>query len=258
MRKTVITLSIIGCLFPLSGFAQQNNPMLQHGLSLLDRPYVAHTLERTEKEQLFTDRSGLDCTTFVECVMAMSLSAPSGNVFSEESFAENLQKIRYRNGVIDGYPSRLHYIADWVNDNVQKGIIEDITALYSTDTDTVRLFFMSTHPDKYKHLKNSPKNVAEMAAHEKRITGQEIHWLPKQKLPAGGLPWIKDGDIIMLTTNIAGLDVSHMGIAIYQQGKLHLLHSSSVEKKVVIDKRTLRNQLTQSKNVTGIRVLRIK
>lgn len=258
MKGHVIILSIIVSLVSLSVFSQQNNQMLRHGLSLLGTPYVAHTLERTEQEELFTDRSELDCTTFVESVMAMSLSTQAEQNFTEDSFAKNLQKIRYRDGIINGYTSRLHYVAEWINDNIQKGIIEDVAATYSPDRDTIRLFFMSTHPDSYKHLKNSPKNVAEMAAHEKRLSGQEIHWVPKQKLPAEGLPWIKDGDIIMLTTNIAGLDVSHMGIAIYQQDKLHLLHASSVEKKVVIDKPTLRNQLAQSKHVTGIRVVRLK
>jgi len=230
--------------------------MLKHGRSLLGTPYVAHTLERTAQEELFTSRSELDCTTFVESAMAMSLASKEDGTFSEDDFARQLEKVRYRGGVLDGYTSRLHYVADWINDNINKGIIEDITAVHSQDKDILQLSFMSTHPDSYKHLKNNPDNIARMAAIEKKLSGQEIHWIPKQKLPNEGLPWIKDGDIVMLTTNINGLDVSHMGIAIYQNGKLHLLHASSVEKKVVIDKRTLRNQLAESKRVTGIRVVR--
>lgn len=255
MRKI---LFITCCLILNTVSAQQDNLMLKHGLSLVGTPYVAHTLERTEQESLFTSRKELDCTTFVESVMAMTLSTTEDGTFSETDFAGNLQKIRYRNGVLDGYTSRLHYVADWINDNIRKGIIEDVTAEHNKDTDILQLSFMSTHPNSYKHLKTNPENVARIAEIEKKLSGQEIHWLPKQKLPNGGLPWIQDGDIIMLTTNINGLDVSHMGIAIYQNGKLHLLHASSVEKKVVVDKRTLRNQLAQSKHITGIRVLKIK
>ena len=250
-------LSIIACcLFCATVSAQEDNLMLKHAQRLLGTPYVAHTLERTEQEELFTSRSELDCTTFVESVMAMSLASKDDGSFSENDFATQLERVRYRGGVLDGYTSRLHYVADWINDNTSKGIIKDITAIHSQDKDMLRLSFMSTHPDSYKHLKNNPENIARMAGIEKRLTGQQIYWLPKQKLPNEGLPWIENGDIIMLTTNIDGLDVSHMGIAIYQNGMLHLLHASSVEKKVIVDKRTLRNQMAQSKRVTGIRVVR--
>jgi hypothetical protein len=235
---------------------QEDNVMLKHGLSLLGTPYVAHTLERTAQEELFTSRSELDCTTFVETVLAMSLCTKENGTFSEEDFAEQLRKIRYRGGVLDGYASRLHYATDWINDNIRKGIIEDITATHSQDTDTIRLFFMSGHPDNYKHLKGAPGNVTRILEIEKELTGQEVRWIPKRKLPDEGFPWIKDGDIVMLATNIDGLDVSHIGIAIHRNGMLHLLHASSTEKKVVVDKRTLRNQLAQSKHVTGIRILR--
>ena len=44
---------------------------------------------------------------------------------------------------------------------------------------------------------------------EQSLSGKEIHYLPKAKLPADGLPWIKDGDIIAITTNTPGLDVAH-------------------------------------------------
>ncbi|NDV82894.1 N-acetylmuramoyl-L-alanine amidase-like domain-containing protein [Bacteroides sp. 51] len=252
-----IILFIASCLVFTTLSAQQDNLMPKHGLSLVGTPYVAHTLERTEQEELFTSRKELDCTTFVESVMAMTLSSKEDGTFSENDFAVNLQRIRYRDGILDDYTSRLHYIADWINNNIQKGIIQDITAAYSKDTDIIHLSFMSRNPDKYKHLKNNPENTSFMAEVEKRLSGQEVHWMPKQKLPDEGFPWIHDGDIIMLSTNIQGLDVSHMGIAIYQNGKLHLLHASSVEKKVVVDKRTLRNQLAQSKHVTGIRVVRV-
>lgn len=252
-----ITLSTIVCLFAATVAAQQQNSMITYGLELLGTPYVANTLEQTDEETLFTDHSRLDCTTFVETVMAMSLSAAADGSVSEEDFARNLQRIRYRDGIIDGYTSRLHYIADWINDNIRKGIIIDVTAANSNDRDTLRIFFMSKNAERYKHLKQSPRNVEQMIRYEQALTGQEIRWLPKNKLPDNGLEWIQEGDIIMLTTNIDGLDVSHAGIAIYRNGKLHLLHASSTEKKVVIDKRTLRRQLLDSKHVTGIRVLRL-
>ena len=83
---------------------------------------------------------------------------------------------------------------------------------------------MSTHPQLYKQLSNSPGNVAKMKKFEKALSGKEIRYLPKDKLPNEGLPWINDGDIIAITTNTPGLDVAHLGIAFYVDGKLSLIH----------------------------------
>ena len=56
-------------------------------------------------------------------------------------YARTQQSIRYRDGKIDGYTSRLHYIADWVNNGIRHGFMEDITAANSPDT--VRLSLTS-------------------------------------------------------------------------------------------------------------------
>ncbi len=97
-----------------------------------------------------------------------------------------------------------------------------------------------------------------MASYEKALSGQVVHWLPKNKLPINGLPWIKNGDIIAITTNVPGLDVAHLGIAIYIKNQLHLLNASSKQGKVIVGELALSNQLKQNKRWTGIRVLRMK
>jgi len=49
----------------------------------------------------------------VENVIALSLAA-RGDELSFDAFVDELRKIRYRNGIIDDYSSRLHYTCDWV------------------------------------------------------------------------------------------------------------------------------------------------
>lgn len=257
MRKFSLLSLIIACL-PLCIYAQEANKMLKNGLGFLETPYVAHTLEVNDKEDLVVNCDEVDCTTFVEYVLAMSLCEDQGDDMQESEFAQNLQKIRYRNGIINGYTSRLHYIADWINNGVKQGFIEDITAQKSPKKMTLAISYMSTHADKYKQLKNSPADVAVMASYEKELTGKTVNWLPKDDIPTNGLSWIKNGDIIAITTNIKGLDVCHMGIAIYIQGKLHLLHASSTEMQVVVERVPLKEQLKSNKVTTGIRVLRMK
>lgn len=258
MKKMTSLLSCALLLALPEVGAQESNPMLSNGLKLLNTPYVAYTLEGNSEEELVVNCDEVDCTTFVENVLAMALCPTQGEQMSEADFMKNLQNIRYRNGQINGYTSRLHYMTDWINDNVQKGLIEDVAAQYSPSTQTVNLSFMSSHPELYKQLNASPEKVAEMASIEQRLSGQQVHWVPKDMLPAQGLPWIKNGDIIAITTNTPGLDISHLGIAIYIKDQLHLLHASSKQKKVVVEKLALSRQLAGNKTWTGIRVLRMK
>lgn len=257
--KKIILFAFASCLIAAPAVAQQEaNRMLNNALGLLDTPYTANTLDVTDEEELIMNADEVDCTTFVEYVLAMSLCEDQGNDMQESEFAENLEKIRYRDGKIDGYTSRLHYITDWITDNVKKGTIIDVTEERSNETLPVFVNYMSTHPDSYVHLANSKENVAKMAEIERKISGQRVHYVSKENVPIEGMPWIKNGDIIAFTTNIQGLDISHMGIAIYLRGNLHLIHASSKQKKVVVEKLALNRQLDRDKTVTGIRVLRMK
>lgn len=233
--------------------------MLSNGIKYLGTPYVAHTLEEDGPEELVINCDEVDCLTFVEYVLAESITPPMANGdISETEFGENLIKIRYRDGKIDGYASRLHYTTDWINNGIRHGFLEDVTAVHSTNTEKISLNYMSSHPEQYKQLANSPENVAKIKAIEKKLSEQTVHYLPKDKLPITGLNWIKDGDIIAITTNTPGLDIAHLGIAFYVNDKLTLLHASSIEKNVVVSKVTLSQMLKDNNKWTGIRVIRMK
>lgn len=239
--------------------AQGGKNMVSNGIKYLDVPYVAHTLETDGPEELIINCDEVDCTTLVEYVLAESLTPKQADGdISETAFAENLQKIRYRDGKIDGYTSRLHYIADWVDNGVRNGFLEDVTEAMSPDTEKLSVSYLSSHPQLYRQLSDSPENVAKMKKIEQSLSGKRIHYLPEGKLPADGLPWIKAGDIIAITTNLPGLDVAHMGIAFYADNNLLLIHASSAEKKVVVSKVPLSRMLKENSKWTGIRVLRMK
>lgn len=256
--KTTYLLLLSLFLMTTSAVAQEVNFMLGNAQSFLGTPYKAHTLDTEDVEELNFMCDEVDCTTLVECVLAMSLCPQQGNDMLESDYAENLQRIRYRNGVIDGYTSRLHYVADWINNGVRNGFMEDVTAQNSPALIKLNISYMSTHPDQYRQLANSKENVDKMKEYEKALSGQTVYWLPKSELPVEGLSWIKNGDIIALTSATPGLDVSHMGIAIYIKNNLCLLHASSKEGKVIVDKLSLNRMLERSKDWTGIRVIRMK
>jgi hypothetical protein len=265
MRTATLTLcaaALLGCCTnSLRAQApQENNRLIESGLYFLDVPYVAHTLEvNGNAEALVINTDEMDCTTFLEYALALATAnrLADGEI-DENDFFERVQHLRYRDGRIDGYPSRLHYFTDWIDNAVTHGCLTDVAAEHSPSLLTVNLSYMTTHPNLYPQLASSPDNVAAMRHIEQSLTGKQVHYLPKSELTDYGPTWIKSGDVIAITTDIPGLDVSHVGIAHYVAGKLTLLHASSREKKVALSGVTLAELLRENPHSTGVRVLRLK
>lgn len=222
---------------------------------LLGIPYVAGTLDVNEKEALVIHLDKADCTTFVETVLALAVTDKEGKR-DFGSFRQALQKIRYRNGELKGYASRLHYFSDWIADNTRKGIVKERTAELSDNKQLLNLNFMSTHPANYPQLKNNPELVIAIVKQEKLWHNVFVSYLPKdQLLLSQDRLDIRNGDILAITTNIQGLDVVHTGFACWVDGQLHLLHASSVAKKVILDPQTIYDYSKNKKAHTGVRVI---
>ena len=224
-------------------------------VKFLGTPYVAHTLEVKEPEQLVINLSGLDCTTFVEYMLAMALAVKQGEG-SFEDFAQILACIRYRDGFIDGYPSRLHYFTEWLQNNASKGILEIASNIIEKEVHDNQVSFMTANPGGYRQLEN-PAFIEKMKEVEKTVSAYEMNYIPKGKIQELE-SLIRNGDIIAFTTDIEGLDVSHTGLAIFQNGRLHLLHASLRTNKVEITPVALSEYLAPMRRVTGILVARVK
>lgn len=224
------------------------------GQSFLGTPYVEKTLEVGDTETLVVNFGGLDCTTFVENVLAFSLMLQNQQK-DFENFTENLETVRYRNGDLNGYPSRLHYFTEWIRNNQQKGLVKDITVELGGVKLEKPINFMGTHRDLYPFLAND-ENFEAMLAVEQELAKEELCYLPKDQIESKE-QLIKSGDIIALATSIKGLDVTHTGIALHQpDGRLHLLHASSKNGVVEISKLPLADYLKNIKNNIGIIVAR--
>ncbi|MDR0981910.1 MAG: DUF1460 domain-containing protein [Culturomica sp.] len=224
------------------------------GSFFLNTPYIGGTLNGAEnKESPVIDLSGLDCVTFVETVIALSF-LNHYNSSSIEDFIRNIVKIRYRNGKIIDYTSRLHYSSDWLHDMNKRSIVKNITPKDVVYKDKV--YYMTTHPESYSALKSSPALQKKMKKIENENNARKHFYIPKNKLEKYDY-LIKSGDIILITTNLKGLDTSHVGIAYRKNGKLFLMHASSREKKVVISSETLENYLLRNSTQTGIMVGRL-
>ncbi|MDL2224191.1 DUF1460 domain-containing protein [Bacteroidales bacterium OttesenSCG-928-M06] len=223
---------------------------------LLNTPYMDKTLEIYPEEQLVVNLKELDCMTFVENCLALSrtIQYPYPDF---DYFVRQLRYIRYRGGVIIGYPSRLHYTCDWITDNINKNVVEDITCGIGGKKFQPSVSFMSSHKEKYPVLRSKPEYVEKMKEIEAEINQRTTYYfIPKNELREA-LPKIKNGDIICFTTDLTGLDISHMGVACWDKRQLTFIHASSKYKKVILNPESLVDYCTINKHTTGIIVLRV-
>ncbi len=228
--------------------------VLKIGTNFTGTPYVANTLEVDGDEKLVVNLRGMDCTTFVENSTAIAFAIKSQD-HSFASFADFLRCLRYRNGKMNGYPSRLHYFTEWLINNSQKDVLFILSDSIGTSALSLDLSFMSRNAHLYKQLGNQAF-VDSIKKTEKQLAGYRLNYIPKNQI-ASLEEKIKDGDIIAFTTSIAGLDVSHTGFAFHHNGRLHLLHASTRTNMVEITPVPLHDYLAGMNRVTGILVGRL-
>jgi hypothetical protein len=228
--------------------------MIKVASFFLETPYVAHTLETGADEKMVINLRELDCTTYAENVLALVRTIKSKEQ-TFDRFVNELEKIRYRNGIRNGYLSRLHYFSDWIYENHKKKNVKDMSGEIAHILYPNIVNFMSTHPASYKVLDEHPELVEELKRTEGTISERMAWYIPKNKI-AEFEDQFKNGDIVAITTHIDGLDVTHVGLVFWRDGRVRLLHASSKEMKVVITSETLEEYLQGSRSATGIMIAR--
>lgn len=196
------------------------SPIFYFGKKFLGLPYVGQTLELGDKEHLIVNLHGLDCTTFVETVVALAM-CDQQDKRTFDDFCRNLSTIRFREGKMTDYTSRLHYFTWWAEDNERLGIVKDIAPSLPiagsmneasqkssdlgafTAIQTISINYMSAHPTLYKQLKNHPQFVPIIKKYEQATNGRKFRYIPKKNMQwkqDSALGVIKDGDIVAMLT----------------------------------------------------------
>lgn len=221
-------------------------------------PYAAHTLEG-DSEVLTVRLDSLDCTTFVETAMALAYTARE-NRKSWRDFVYNLRRMRYRNGEVNGYPSRLHYVSDWIVDNRYRGNFNDVTDQFPHVSYQVRsLDFMTTNRNLYPALADKDNyrrlHDIENGYRQHRFPYVKTRDLEKKDTKAA----FHNGDVVALVTNLKHLDVSHMGIIVKEtpESEPHLMHASSTNGKVEITQLPLSEFMKKNRQWIGLRIIRL-
>ena len=240
----------------------------------VDATYDQDPLWRTDE---------FDCTTYVETVMALLLADDI------EDFKRRITEIRYQNGKIS-FITRNHFTsADWIPQNIELGVIEDITTEVfnekyiemASSKINKKEWYKKMNMDRISILEKSTLEDREDLLNELQEEGNQydpvmasIPFMPikhifkkNKKLRRRVFNSINSGDIINIVrpnwnlekyigTNI---NVSHQGLAIRDNGSLYFRHASPSGKGVV--KQDLLEDYLRKyighKTVKGINILKI-
>lgn len=232
------------------------------GSTFVGVPYEESPLEVPGEERLVVNLRGMDCVTFVEQVLAIShlvRLAPDEELDDPAALAERFREVlgsmRYRGGEMDGYPSRLHYFSEWIADNEAKGFVEDLTRSMGGGRMEEPISFMSSNPSAYRQLAEDPDLVDEIRTMEEALSEGERFYIPQEEISRRA-EGIRTGDIIAATSTVEGLDVAHTGIALWHQGRLHLLHAPLQDGTVEITPQPLAERIQDIDGQDGIMVAR--
>jgi hypothetical protein len=234
------------------------------GETFVGTPYAPHTLEVPGEESVVIELEELDCVTFVENVLALArlvqtvpdeLLVANAGARQRPLFSWLLEDIRYRGGVLEEYPSRLHYFSEWIRDNDEMGLVRDVSQELGGVAEDEPIDFMTTHPDAYRQLGEDPTFLTELREVEVRLSAEPRSYIPEDRI-ALIEDRIQDGDIIAATSTVAGLDIAHTGIALWRDGRLHLLHAPLAGGVVQISEMPLAERIQRIDGQDGVMVAR--
>lgn len=168
-------------------------------------PYIVNPLigSLTVPEELVVRFDGFDCVTYVETVLALSLSR------SVEEFPMKLRDLRYQNGQVE-WQKRLHYTTDWAAYHIRRGFLRDMTAGDETVVVEKTLSFI-------EGLR--PKTVM-------------IRYYPKDRFPSVSR-WLTDGDLLYFLSTRRDLDTFHIGLAFRDGDRLLIRHARHMRHRVL-------------------------
>lgn len=221
-------------------------------------PYSDEELEG-ENESLVVNVDEVSDRSLLDNVVAMQRTLVSPNP-DWRDFARNLENVRYRKGERSDFASRLHYMADWISDNIYKGNVKELTdGLAASRTTQKSLDRISHEIDRYPALKDSA-TLERMKIVEMGLRSVRVPYLPKETINDKRVaPEFSDGDIIVMLTKDRDLDADHVGFIVLDEGKAYMLHASKEAGKVLKESRTINDYFRHGgKHIPGYRIIRIE
>lgn len=253
--------------------ASLREQMVFAGENLLGTPYVGATLDEIEKEALSVFLTRTDCILFVETcynlarVTAANVSSGKGPATFDDLCKAILQT-RYREGRAENYSDRIHYTTEWIRKGEAEGRLKDMTLDFDGVPFGDSINFMSTHPEKYRQLKDFRTDTSAALELQKiREVESSLNEIPLTYIPEESIVSIEDrilsGDIVCFMASTKGLDIAHVALAYVQEDptaasgrKVGFMHASYSDGKVVVDELSIADYVASRKSLNGIKIVR--
>lgn len=169
---------------------------------------------------------GMDRLDFINNVIALAKSGGRPNTDFED-YGMELEKISRHKGKDEGFASRFFYASDWIQDNVFRGNIKEMTEyLTGGGFKTKTLDYMTRHKDEFPAMAN-PEIADKIRFLEMGFRSHRIPHMKKQS--AGNKPLhelMENGDIIVMLSPEPDFDIYDIGIVEMREGEPYLIHIS--------------------------------
>lgn len=177
---------------------------------------------------------------FINMAIAAAKASYSPNADAKD-FEKALENISRRKGQDTGFPSQFFYGSDWIQDNISRGNLKEMTDYVDGGSFKTKSFdYVSRHREEYPAM-------ADSAVYDKIRAiemGFRSHRIPHQKKQSIGnnniRELLKDGDIIIMLSPDDDFDIYDIGFVVVEGAQPHLIHLSRQTGKVVEDEYDLK------------------
>jgi hypothetical protein len=259
----------------LSDFDARLNLMTE---AFVGRPYLKNGplgegLQGVYDQDPLYRTDGFDCTTYVETTISLARSLQT------DDFLNQLNHIRYKDGVVD-FTLRNHFVEiDWNPNNEAAGILKDITRdlakkpgqlSESIQTISKRNWYQKMTVSNLQLVQATPDVLAErlnQLRNEGARFEDQVSTLPFLKMNSLNetLPMINSSAVLNLLRDFKEADgritsyVSHQVLLVWKNGKARVRQASSKSSNMKVIDQSLSEFITaqQAGETTGINVLQV-
>ena len=186
-----------------------------------------------EEERLMVSLSQVDCTTVIEDVLALALCYRNGRT-TLAGLKDYYQRMHYQNGIVS-FATRNHYFTWIIQSAIEEGFVERISPDEPVFPFTGLMDIQPSYMTRNKHLfapqMENEANYKAIALRQQQ--GVRFTYIPRELLDMpqdSELGIIRDGDILAVACDqhswARGVEVKHLLIAKWIDGRLHFYHAS--------------------------------
>jgi hypothetical protein len=207
--------------------------VLRAARAQVGKPYVRPP-ETGQAESLLIDLDGFECVSLVDAALAVARCLWMDSA-DQACFEREMLGLRYRDGRIEDFSSRLHYYSEWLAEQDAHGRIELLSEQLGGQHTPFTFDYMSQRAQRYPAMQD-PEIAARIAAVEQRLSAEDRVWLDREAI-APIHDQLQNGDIVAIVGNRPGIFIRHVGIVdIAPDGRPRLLHASSLLERVAVSK----------------------